>query len=224
MSRPVLRSLQLLGSRNAHNLHHASPIRPHVTPHATHRRAFSGPALILSITGIALTSYTLGSLFPPTLLTFLSPRIAPPPPDPSHPDAISYVESLEETLQSLPLLLQHREATEAAGEDWYETRPYLKVPEERRVNSLTAGALRGPGRLALPPLVRAKRDESEGWVFVHVGRGLCGHDGVIHGGLLATLLDESLARVVSPFFYLASFDITAITRSLTDYRVPVLSA
>lgn len=67
------------------------------------------------------------------------------------------------------------------------------------MNSLTAGALRGPGKLALPPLVRAKRDESEGWVFVHVGRGLCGHDGVIHGGLLATLLDESLARVVSAF-------------------------
>lgn len=68
------------------------------------------------------------------------------------------------------------------------------------MNSLTAGALRGPGKLAVPPLVRARKDESEGWVFVHVGRGLCGHDGVIHGGLLATLLDESLARVVSVLY------------------------
>jgi hypothetical protein len=32
---------------------------------------------------------------------------------------------------------------------------------------------------------------------VHVGRGVCGHDGIIHGGLLATILDESLARTVS---------------------------
>jgi len=29
---------------------------------------------------------------------------------------------------------------------------------------------------------------------VHVGRGLCGHDGNVHGGLLATLMDESLGR------------------------------
>ncbi|OJA21350.1 hypothetical protein AZE42_10447 [Rhizopogon vesiculosus] len=49
-------------------------------------------------------------------------------------------------------------------------------------------------KLALPPLIRARRDESEAVLVVHVGRGLCGHDGIIHGGLLATILDESLAR------------------------------
>lgn len=32
---------------------------------------------------------------------------------------------------------------------------------------------------------------------VHLGKALCGHDGIIHGGLLATLLDEVLALVVS---------------------------
>jgi acyl-coenzyme A thioesterase PaaI-like protein len=41
-----------------------------------------------------------------------------------------------------------------------------------------------------------KKDESEACVFVHLGRGLCGHDGIVHGGLLATLLDEALARNV----------------------------
>ena len=45
------------------------------------------------------------------------------------------------------------------------------------MNSLTAGALRGPGKLALWPLIRVKKDESESYVFVHLGRGLCGHDG-----------------------------------------------
>jgi len=64
------------------------------------------------------------------------------------------------------------------------------------VNSLTAGALRGPGKLAIAPLIRSRKDESEIIAFVHVGRGLCGHDGIIHGGLLATLLDETLARTV----------------------------
>ena len=64
------------------------------------------------------------------------------------------------------------------------------------MNNLSAGALRGPGKLALLPLVRVKKDDSEAITIVHVGRGLCGHDGIIHGGLLATLLDECLARTV----------------------------
>jgi hypothetical protein len=69
------------------------------------------------------------------------------------------------------------------------------------VNNLSAGALRGPGKLALRPLVRSRKNDKEAVVLVHVGRGLCGHDGIIHGGLLATLLDESLARTVSGFFF-----------------------
>jgi len=32
---------------------------------------------------------------------------------------------------------------------------------------------------------------------IHLGRALCGHDGIIHGGLIATVFDESLARNVS---------------------------
>ena len=33
--------------------------------------------------------------------------------------------------------------------------------------------------------------------IIHLGRALCGHDGVIHGGLISTVFDESLARNVS---------------------------
>jgi len=105
------------------------------------------------------------------------------------------VAALEEQLQKLPVLLKHRENEDP--EAWYETRPYQSLSEECRANNLTAGALRGPGRLALPPLVRARWDETEGVIIMHVGRGLCGHDGIVHGGLLATLLDEALARTVS---------------------------
>ena len=65
------------------------------------------------------------------------------------------------------------------------------------MNSLTAGALRGPGKLALTPLVRGRYDETESVVFLHLGRGVCGHDGIVHGGLIATLLDETLGRTVS---------------------------
>lgn len=149
---------------------------------------------LFSVGSIAAAAYTLGSLYPPQLATLISPRAAPPPLHPDDPAAAHYVESLENELQNLPLLNAHRAQPDADG--WYEARPFANLPEERRVNSLTAGALRGPGKLALPPLTRARRDESEGWHFLHVGRGLCGHEGIVHGGLLATLLDESLARVV----------------------------
>ncbi|TFK33789.1 HotDog domain-containing protein [Crucibulum laeve] len=141
---------------------------------------------------IALGAYTFGSIYPPTPLSILFPRPAPAPPNPDSPEAQAYTERLEAELQTLPALQEHR--LRADAKDWYEVRPYQNFPEERRVNNLTAGALRGPGKLALPPLVRAKRDESESVIFIHLGRGLCGHDGIVHGGLLATLLDETLAR------------------------------
>jgi len=146
----------------------------------------------LTTTSIGLTAYTFGALYPTDFFSLISPRVAPPPLHPDHPDALAIVNSLESQLLTLPSLNKLRSQPDA--DEWYETRPHLKLPEERRVNNLTAGALRGPGRLAVLPLCRAKRDESEGIIFLHVGRGLCGHDGIVHGGLIATLLDESLAR------------------------------
>jgi hypothetical protein len=192
-----------------------SPLFRRVTPRAWGPRLFVSSAsstlrrpwralrtlrnLSLAAT-LGSTAYTVGAFYPPTLVTYISPRAAPPPPDPNLPETQAYVAALEEQLQNLPILAKHR-----ANEDpeaWYEARPYQSFPEERRANNLTAGALHGPGRLALPPLVRARWDESEGLIIVHVGRGLCGHDGIVHGGLIATLLDEALARTVSnPLFY-----------------------
>jgi len=145
----------------------------------------------------SLAAYTLGSIYPPSTLTILFPRIAPGPPDPTSPEAVAYTAELERSLQTLPLLQKLRAQPDA--DEWYETRAYKNFPEERRVNSLTAGTLRGPGKLALMALVRSRKDESESVVIIHVGRSLCGHDGIVHGGLLATLLDETLARTVGRF-------------------------
>ncbi|CDO72697.1 hypothetical protein BN946_scf184985.g117 [Trametes cinnabarina] len=149
--------------------------------------------LIGGATALATVSYYIGALYPPEFVHLLSPRTAPPPLHPDDPAALAHIADLEDQLQHLPVLQAHRAREDK--DEWYETRPYLNLPEERRVNSLTAGALKGPGKLAIPPLVRSRHDHSENWIFIHVGRALCGHEGVIHGGLLATLLDESLARV-----------------------------
>lgn len=167
-------------------------------PTASSRRGWGSLATITAGAVLSTTAYTIGSIYPPTPLSILFPRAAPAPPDdPTSPESLAYTDSLEKHLQNIPLLQSLRQQIDK--DEWYEARPYQNFPEERRVNNLTAGALRGPGKLALPPLVRVKRDESEGYAFIHLGRGLCGHDGIIHGGLLATLLDETLARVVSTF-------------------------
>ncbi|KAG2142468.1 HotDog domain-containing protein [Suillus clintonianus] len=167
---------------------------------------------------VAITGYTLGSVYPHPYITFISPRPAPAPPDPETPQSIAYTAALEQSLQTLPLLTSLRAQPDA--HEWYETRPYVNYAEQLRVNSLTAGALRGPGKLALPPLVRAKRDESEAVVIVHVGRGVCGHDGIIHGGLLATILDESLARTA----IINLPDKIGVTANLSiNYRAPTFA-
>lgn len=46
------------------------------------------------------------------------------------------------------------------------------------------------------PLAFVQRDEQEMETYLHVGRSVCGHDGIIHGGLLATILDEAMGCVV----------------------------
>ncbi|KAF8695708.1 thioesterase thiol ester dehydrase-isomerase, partial [Rhizoctonia solani] len=148
-----------------------------------------GAAVALLAVSVGSASYVAGSLYPPTTLQLINPPPAPPAPALGSQEAEIYLTALEEKLQSLPLVGELRQR-----QGWYESRPYQNYPEERRRHSLTSGTLRGPGKLAIPPLVFAKDDESEAIAIIHVGRSLCGHDGIIHGGLLATLLDETLAR------------------------------
>ena len=186
----------------------------------------------VGFTASLTTAYIVGSLYPPDLVTFISPRPAPPPPLLDTPEAKAYTDALEDQLQNLPLLkeLHSREDKQ----DWYESRPYTDIPDKVKANNLTAGALSGPGKLALRPLIRVKNDESEAWGFIHLGRSLCGHDGIVHGGLMATLLDESMGRVVSTtdssrifahYYTLQAFfnlpNNIALTANLTlNYRAP----
>ena len=167
------------------------PGAPHTTPGSRFTTLLRGVGFTASLT----TAYTVGALYPPDLATFVFPRVAPPAPPLGTPEAKAHTEALEDRLQTLPLLKSLR--TREDEREWYESRPYTGLPDEVRVNNLTAGALSGPGKLAVRPLIRAKNDESETWGFIHLGRGLCGHDGIVHGGLMATLLDESMGRVVS---------------------------
>ncbi|KAL0956959.1 hypothetical protein HGRIS_003060 [Hohenbuehelia grisea] len=185
-------------------------------PPSASRAGYSTLTILSAGATLSICAYALGAVFPPPPATLLFPRLAPAPPsDPDSPESRAYTADLEAELQSLPMLSELRSREDK--DQWYEARPYRTFPEERRVNNLTAGALRGPGKLALAPLIRSKNDESEAYAWIHLGRGLCGHDGIVHGGLLATLLDETLARTAISNLP----DKVGVTANLSlNYRAP----
>lgn len=74
-----------------------------------------------------------------------------------------------------------------------ESKPHMRQPPEQRKHSLTSGTLLGPGMIPVPPLAFTKEGE-EIVVILYLGTELCGHVGMVHGGMLGTLIDEGLAR------------------------------
>jgi len=98
------------------------------------------------------------------------------------------------------------------------SRPHLKIPPQLRAQNLTAGTLVGEDKIAVPPLQFTTADGSSYLSLQYLGPALCGHPGIVHGGLLATLLDEGLARCCFP----ALPNKVAVTASLNVvYKKPV---
>ncbi|KAK6353768.1 hypothetical protein TWF730_008195 [Orbilia blumenaviensis] len=119
---------------------------------------------------------------------------------------------IEAYIQNHPMVQKFRD-----DQSLIETRPHLDIPTLLRPNVLTAGVLTGPDRIAVPPLVFADADGKKLFAILHVGEQLCGHPGVVHGGLLATLMDETLARCCFP----ALPNKIAMTANLdVNYRAP----
>jgi len=105
-------------------------------------------------------------------------------------------------------------------EKYTPSRPHLKIPEKMRAQNLTGGTLLGPDKIAVPPLQFTTADGSSYVSLQYLGPGLCGHPGILHGGLLATLLDEGLARCCFP----ALPNKVGVTASLKiDYKAPAMA-
>ena len=99
---------------------------------------------------------------------------------------------------------------------WIESRPHLRFPEAHKPHSLTAGTLLGPGRVPVPPIVFT--DDKNLVSLSYLGTDLCGHVGMVHGGMLATMLDEGMGRCA--FTVLPHH--VGVTATLTvNYRKPV---
>lgn len=133
-----------------------------------------------------------------------------PPPD-------SRAASIDAHIRSHPLAAALR-----ADPAFSEARPHLKIPPAMRAHNLTGGTLLGAHKIEVPPLTfQTKGDDDAARPRLvslqYLGPALCGHPGIVHGGLLATLLDEGLARCCFP----ALPNKVGVTASLKiDYRVP----
>lgn len=96
---------------------------------------------------------------------------------------------IEEFIQKHPLALEMRTKTE-----YSESRPHLKIPEAQRSHSLTGGTLMGLEKVVVPPFVWSEQGGKSLVSISYLGADLCGHPGLVHGGFLATMLDEGMAR------------------------------
>ena len=101
---------------------------------------------------------------------------------------------------------------------YLETRPHLKIPEAARSHNLSGGTLAGPGKIWVPPLTFLEKGGKSSVTIAYLGKDLCGHPGIIHGGLLATILDEGMARCC----FAALPNKVGMTANLTlSYKTPL---
>ncbi|KAG9239480.1 putative UPF0644 protein PB2B4.06 [Amylocarpus encephaloides] len=101
--------------------------------------------------------------------------------------------------------------------EFSESRPHMKVPAFFKPHNLTAGTLMGPGKVAVPPFAWTEKGGKSFVAISYLGGDLCGHPGIIHGGMLATMLDEGLARCCFP----ALPNKIGVTANLNiNYRAP----
>lgn len=126
-----------------------------------------------------------------------------------------HVLEVENFIYSHPIATSLRE-----NPDFTETRQHLAVPAGLRPRTLTSGTLAGPGRIVVPPLMFHETGGKSLVSIFYLGSDVCGHPGIVHGGLLATLLDEGLARCCFP----ALPNKAAVTANLNiDYRRPAMA-
>lgn len=127
-------------------------------------------------------------------------------------EADEVVRGIEDGINAHPLVKELR-----ADPKFTESRPHLDLPEEIRAHNLTAGTLAGLNKIVVPPYVFSEEGGKSLVSVSYLGTSLSGHPGIVHGGLLATMLDEGLARCCFP----ALPNKVGVTANLNiDYRRP----
>ena len=112
-------------------------------------------------------------------------------PEPGSEEEVQYLKRVERTLHSLPIVQKLSE-----NPDFVKTVGIFSVPATDLPHNLTLGTLAGSGRITVKPVTFYNDKTKEFVVVMHVGQDVCGHRGLVHGGFLATILDECLGKTV----------------------------
>ncbi|GLI74847.1 hypothetical protein PoHVEF18_003095 [Penicillium ochrochloron] len=99
--------------------------------------------------------------------------------------------SIEDQLQ------QHALTRSLRSKGLSESRYYQNVPESMEPEMFSVDSLLGPNKLPVRPLAFYEAGGGSFYLVLYVGGALAGYPGMIHGGLLATIMDEGMAGCAS---------------------------
>jgi acyl-coenzyme A thioesterase PaaI-like protein len=171
---------------------------------------------VLGFTALSLVAFSLGFAIYPFQAASQAMTVAIP----TDQETLEIFEPVDEVSGEIDRFISTHPLAEKlrAQPDFSESRPHLKIPNAFRDRNLTSGTLAGPNRIVVPPYVWLEKSGKEMVSISYLGSDLCGHPGIVHGGLVATLLDEGLARCCFP----ALPNGIGVTANLNiDYRAPV---
>ncbi|EAW07755.1 PaaI family thioesterase [Aspergillus clavatus NRRL 1] len=192
--------------------------RPYSTAQSQAAKPQSRLRQVVGFTSIAVVAFTAGLIYQ-TQKTVSRMMTVTMPTDEETLSAFvpadDFSKKVEEYIRNHPVTLALRE-----DPAYTESRPHMKIPEELRARHLTAGILATPGGIVVPPYVFCEDGGKSLTAIFYLGSDVSGHPGIVHGGLLATLLDESMARCCFP----ALPNKVAVTANLNiDYRRPAMA-
>ncbi|KAL2161041.1 hypothetical protein VTH06DRAFT_8754 [Thermothelomyces fergusii] len=164
---------------------------------------------------LALASTLVGLSLGSAVRVLLSP---PSPPEPNSEEDKHAIGIIREQAARLPIVQQMT----AEADEWEQWEAYESLPAEHRAQHLSASALAGARGVGAYQRVFRSRRTGELVGVVHFGSATTGWPGVVHGGCLATVLDESCGRAAfrDPA-WAGRVGLTA--RLALDYRRPTLA-
>lgn len=167
------------------------------------------------LSGKTIVYITLFSVIGFTIGKYSSMLLAPAAlPVPLSKEDLHHTNILKQASLALPLVTKMAKDPEWESWDAYESLPKNRV--EHRLTTGPLGGIRGIGHQR----VFHNKTTGEYVVLVWLGKALAGWPGVVHGGCIATVLDECLGRAA-----LAGFEGgSGVTAQLDiEYKKPVVS-
>ncbi|OXV11181.1 hypothetical protein Egran_01054 [Elaphomyces granulatus] len=170
----------------------------------------------LGFTSIAVVAFLVGFAYSPAkaLVRIMTVSV------PTDEETLSLFKPQDEFAREVDTYIRTHPVAEAlrANPAFVESRPHLKIPEGLRSRTLIAGTLAGSNKIVVPPYSWSEKAGKSTVSIYYLGSDISGHPDIVHGGLLATILDEGMG--ICCFGALPSgFGVTANLN--IDYKRPV---